>query len=351
MLALDAEPTDESVRRHVGFAVEGIPQRVGFRILTGEERAAILESAPRRAAPRARAGDPGAAALSRSRAGHPGVGQGRGRGERRRHRPGPVAALQGARSLHRARRLRAREQERRLHPHHADARPLLGAGRHGAGAPRRARRPRRPAVGAALRRGRLAVGGLAELQGAVSREGGAAPRAAARTWPTTPAARPSTPRASRSTVKTEAFPPLAKFAARFGIIEANADPALPVTLRNLEPQVLARMLNVSGSPKDWVEWVQGRIFRVPPSRVADILPWLRRVGDGGARQVGLRRAPIARGRPSPSRCPSRTAPRRSRWSASRSPAPASTSSSSRARASAPRCSASRSRCTCPRRRW
>ena len=35
VLALDAEPTDESVRRHVGFAVEGIPQRVGFRILTG----------------------------------------------------------------------------------------------------------------------------------------------------------------------------------------------------------------------------------------------------------------------------------------------------------------------------
>ena len=44
VLALDAEPTDESVRRHVGFAVEGIPQRVGFRILTGDDRAAILKT-------------------------------------------------------------------------------------------------------------------------------------------------------------------------------------------------------------------------------------------------------------------------------------------------------------------
>ena len=138
------------------------------------------------------------------------------------------------------------------------------------------------------------------------------------------------------TVKMEAFPPLAKFPARFGILEANADPALPVTVRNLEPQILAKMLNVSGSPKDCVEWMQGRILRVPPSRVADILPWLRRVGDGRARQVGVRAAPIARGRPSPSACPSRTAPRRWRWSASRSPAPASTWSSSRARGSAPR---------------
>ena len=46
MLALDAEPTDESVRRHVGFAVEGIPQRVGAR---GDP-----QGAPCRAAPRAR---------------------------------------------------------------------------------------------------------------------------------------------------------------------------------------------------------------------------------------------------------------------------------------------------------
>jgi hypothetical protein len=44
VLALDAEPTDESLRHHVGFAVEGVPQRVGLRILAGEERETILKA-------------------------------------------------------------------------------------------------------------------------------------------------------------------------------------------------------------------------------------------------------------------------------------------------------------------
>ncbi|TGM34075.1 MG2 domain-containing protein [Leptospira biflexa] len=34
--------------------------------------------------------------------------------------------------------------------------------------------------------------------------------------------------------KTDEFPPLAKFGAKFGILESKANPALPVTLRNLE---------------------------------------------------------------------------------------------------------------------
>jgi len=43
-------------------------------------------------------------------------------------------------------------------------------------------------------------------------------------------------------VKTGPFPPLAKFAARFGIVEWKADPALPVTIRKLEPETLVRSL-------------------------------------------------------------------------------------------------------------
>ncbi|MDP2156125.1 MAG: MG2 domain-containing protein, partial [Nitrospirota bacterium] len=43
-------------------------------------------------------------------------------------------------------------------------------------------------------------------------------------------------------VKTDAFPPLAKFSARFGIIELKGDATLPVTVRNLEPEVRARLL-------------------------------------------------------------------------------------------------------------
>ncbi len=64
-------------------------------------------------------------------------------------------------------------------------------------------------------------------------------------------------------VRTDVEPPLAKFAARFGIIEARADPALPVTIRNLEPEAGGRQLRVGG-----------RVARVPAS---DALAWLRRV--------------------------------------------------------------------------
>src|SRR5262249_46844258 len=57
-------------------------------------------------------------------------------------------------------------------------------------------------------------------------------------------------------------PPLAKFAARFGIIEAKADPTLPVTVRSLG-KAAGRQLRVGG-----------RVARVP---AADALHWLRRV--------------------------------------------------------------------------
>ena len=45
-------------------------------------------------------------------------------------------------------------------------------------------------------------------------------------------------------VRTDEYSPLAKFAAPFGIIELNGDAMLPVTLRNLEPEVTTRMLKV-----------------------------------------------------------------------------------------------------------
>ncbi|HEX5680502.1 MAG TPA: MG2 domain-containing protein, partial [Desulfobacterales bacterium] len=75
-------------------------------------------------------------------------------------------------------------------------------------------------------------------------------------------------------VRTAGYPPLAKFAARFGIVERNADPALPVTIRNIEPQPKARMLKVEA---DTTGQVTGKIVNVPPGRAADVQPWLRRV--------------------------------------------------------------------------
>ena len=45
------------------------------------------------------------------------------------------------------------------------------------------------------------------------------------------------------------FPPLAKFAAPFGIVELNSESAIPITLRNVEPRVKARQLNPDEPPK------------------------------------------------------------------------------------------------------
>ena len=52
-------------------------------------------------------------------------------------------------------------------------------------------------------------------------------------------------------VRTDKYPPLAKFSSRFGILELKADPILPVTLRNLEPQVNARMIKVGEEGDLW----------------------------------------------------------------------------------------------------
>ena len=85
------------------------------------------------------------------------------------------------------------------------------------------------------------------------------------------------------TVRTDPFPPLAKFSARFGIIESQADPTLPVTLRNLEPEIQAKLLpiktasNAAASDDQAQPPAQGKITRIPPTQLAQILPWLRRV--------------------------------------------------------------------------
>jgi len=84
------------------------------------------------------------------------------------------------------------------------------------------------------------------------------------------------------TVKTAAFPPLAKFAARFGIVE-RADPVLPVTLRRIEPRVKVALLRADREPKAgaaaFIERVKAAVFHIPPEASGEILPWLRRVAE------------------------------------------------------------------------
>ncbi|MBI3553456.1 MAG: alpha-2-macroglobulin [Elusimicrobia bacterium] len=71
-------------------------------------------------------------------------------------------------------------------------------------------------------------------------------------------------------VRTADYPPLAKFPASFGILELKGGAVLPVTLRQLEPEVKARLLQVSnGSGKDQeqglLDRIKGSLYQTPAS--------------------------------------------------------------------------------------
>jgi alpha-2-macroglobulin len=78
------------------------------------------------------------------------------------------------------------------------------------------------------------------------------------------------------TVHTDNYPPLAKFSARFGILELKAEPVLPVTLRNLEPQVKAKMIQIG--KEGFIGNFIGKVINVS-SQGESIQEWLRRVGN------------------------------------------------------------------------
>ena len=104
-------------------------------------------------------------------------------------------------------------------------------------------------------------------------------------------------------VKTAEFPPLAKFAARFGIVEWKADPTLPVTLRNLEPEVRTRLLHVAEAMEDEVsrsatdgpDQISGRHLHLSPDQPQDILAWLRAVATTARDRsiFGTRQTPLS----------------------------------------------------------
>jgi hypothetical protein len=90
---------------------------------------------------------------------------------------------------------------------------------------------------------------------------------------------------------TDEAPPLAKFPARFGIIELNAGAMLPVTLRNVESPVAGRVAAPAAA-------VPGKVAAIEDDRA--IVEWLTRLTEIQNREVrrgapGLR----ARGRASP----------------------------------------------------
>ena len=77
-------------------------------------------------------------------------------------------------------------------------------------------------------------------------------------------------------VRTEAYPPLAKFSARFGIVELKPEPVLPVTLRNLEPEVKARMLKTD-QEEGILGKVIGKFLNVQTEKGEGVQVWLRKV--------------------------------------------------------------------------
>ena len=76
-------------------------------------------------------------------------------------------------------------------------------------------------------------------------------------------------------IRTDRYPPLAKFPARFGIVESKGDRLLPVTLRNVEPELKAKSLRL-GKEEGMMARVIARIRNVPLERPAHLQVALRR---------------------------------------------------------------------------
>jgi uncharacterized protein YfaS (alpha-2-macroglobulin family) len=81
------------------------------------------------------------------------------------------------------------------------------------------------------------------------------------------------------TVRTDPAPPIAKFAARFGVIELHADPALPITVRNVEKTLAGRQTGLTGDAA--VKGLPARLLKVQSPR--DVIRWLKRLEGGEAR--------------------------------------------------------------------
>lgn len=91
------------------------------------------------------------------------------------------------------------------------------------------------------------------------------------------------------TVKTVEFPPLAKFSASFGILELKGEPVLPVSLRNLEPEVKARLLKIGGSKiENLLENLTGKFIQVnPEKKEEEIISWMQKMYDHDSHKISV----------------------------------------------------------------
>lgn len=85
-------------------------------------------------------------------------------------------------------------------------------------------------------------------------------------------------------VRTDEYPPLAKFAADFGILELKGGAVLPVTVRNIESELSGKTLEVRGGegkfdplPMPAQGRIAGRTLRIPSDKVAQMLGWIQKI--------------------------------------------------------------------------
>jgi alpha-2-macroglobulin len=280
VLTLDAEPTERSVLDHVRFAVEGVSQPVSVRIVDGKEREAILKARPPRVT-----GAPVLVLQARQRFPHGArVTLVWGKG---------VAAASGVGTdADQALDFQVRQPftvQFRCEREHRDAACLpVSPMRVDFSAPVAWEQARRIVlVGPGNRRWKAEARDedVSALYGVAFRP--LFPESAAFTVELPADLKDDAGRAVANAdryplaVKTAAFPPLAKFAARFGIIESKAGATLPVTLRRLEPHVRARLLRADGDERSgtgFLDRLKATVFRVAPESSKELLPWLVRVG-------------------------------------------------------------------------
>ncbi|HEY5800132.1 MAG TPA: MG2 domain-containing protein, partial [Burkholderiaceae bacterium] len=77
-------------------------------------------------------------------------------------------------------------------------------------------------------------------------------------------------------VATDEQPPLVKFPARFGIVEAGGDRILPVTVRNVEASLKGQFAGTGKQPAG----VKGALARLPDGDDAAVIAWMRLLSSG-----------------------------------------------------------------------
>ncbi len=86
-------------------------------------------------------------------------------------------------------------------------------------------------------------------------------------------------------VSTDEDPPLVKFASSFGILERNAQPAMAVTVRNVEAELAASMATVK--PND-LPSVMGKLLQLnqPDDQATEVIAWMRKLQEARRGQDG-----------------------------------------------------------------